>query len=242
MSVAGPELMMQLGPKAVCRRRPRARCSGWNRPRIRNGFLHYVAVVVSGILAHHTPWFELRYLLDDHVPATGEERERGVREDFLKNIALVISALLARMDLKSLRVGHHAGRHRKHDFVGLTVETIAGWTRLSESTVSRVLTLLRESGLVHGPGRDGVHHINQPCDRLADGSYEWHPAIRQFSELFFIGLGKDIVRQLHELRTRSPDPAPDRGVSQAQAVGRKADQARVAREARLAALARPPDG
>lgn len=177
--------------------------------------------------------------MEDHVPATGAERQRGVRDDLLNSLVLVVWSLLASMRIRCLRVGRYIGRGRKHGFVGLTVGKIVEWTGLSEATVSRVLALLREAGLVHGPGRDGATHvIDQPCDRLGDGSYDWHPAVRQFSQLFFTGLGKDIELQLADLRSpkvRRPEP----GICAEQGLVQKAHRAR---EARISRLARAPDG
>lgn len=231
-----PADLTQIRPRAVCRRHPRARRAGWNRDRIRNGFLHYVALVVGGVLRQRTPWFELRYLLDDHVPATGAKRERGVRSDLIEHIILVVAALLAAMDIKSLRVGRYVGDRRKHGFIGLTVETIAKWTQLDEGTVSRILNLLRRAGLVKGPGRDGIHVIDQPHDRRADGSYEHHPAIRQFTDLFWAGLGPGVREQLHRLR--NPEQKPEAGTSAAHVLAARAERARQ----RRARWARRPDG
>lgn len=221
-------------PSSPRQHNPRA-CRLPRRPRIRNGFLHFVAAKFRREMQRATPFAELRRLVDDHVPSTGGERIRGVRSDLVESICLVVYCLLARLDLKSLRVGFHAGRRREHDFVGLSRQTLASWTGLSEETVSRVLTLLRRAGLVHGPGRDGVNVIRQPVDRT-DGGWEWHPAVRRVDPLFFLGLG--FGPWLHEVRTGKPAPSPaDRA-----AVSPKSTRALVGALANTRALERPPDG
>lgn len=234
-----PTDLAQIRPRAVCRRRPAPRAASWRRPRIEHGLLYFIAVRFERVIRQRTPWMELYRLLEDHVPATGAERQRGVRDDLINSLVLVVWALLAAMRIRCLRVGRYVGRGRKHGFVGLTVARIVEWTGLSEATVSRVLSLLREAGLVHGPGGDGATHvIDQPCDRTADGSYDWHPAVRQFSQLFFTGLGKDVEIQLAELR--SPKTVrPEPGICAEQGIVQKANRAR---EARLSRQARPPDG
>jgi hypothetical protein len=246
--VSVPAALTQVGPSGVCRRRPRARGACWNRERIRNGFLHYVALVFTGILRQGTPWFELRLLLDDHVPATrrrrrgdptGRKRQRGVRDDFIHDISLVVAALLAATQIKCLRIGQYVGNRRKHGFVGLSVGTIMRCTKLSRETVSRILSLLRDAGLCKGPGQpgdEGLHIIAQPYDVRPDGSKENHPAIRQFTELFWSGLGPGVREQLHQLRNPKK-PKPD-DVSAAHVLSRRAERAREQR----ARQARPPDG
>jgi hypothetical protein len=206
------------------------------------------------------PWWGLRLLLNDQVPATGGERIRDVRADLIDSIVMVMVCLLARVDLKSLRVGHHAGRRRKHDFVGLSVETIATWCGLSVSTVSHVLTLLRRAGLIHGPAREenAANRIGQPWDlhrriggvcscgdaacRVPDGITEWHPAIRRVDVAFFAVLG--LGPELHRLRTKLEQPEPEQ-----EAIARgRAVRAAVELEGEHAARLRrlypdgPPDG
>ncbi len=216
------------------RHNPRA-CAIVRRPRIRNSFLFRCALIFRGVMMQKTPapWFELRRLLEDEVPATGGARQRGVRSDLLESIALVVTCLLSRMDIRSLRVGHHAGDGRRHDFVGLTRETIASWCGLSEETVSRALALLRRAGLVHGPGKEGPNVIPQPVDKLPGGGYDWHPAIRRFDTLFFLGLGQGIAEWLHRLRT--PPKKPVAGVARGWC-------AVVGGLVNTHALERPPDG
>ena len=217
--------------RAIRGRRPRP-CL--RRPPIAHGFLHRCAALVAGRLRSSapSPWWGLRLLLDDHVPSTGTERQRSRRADLVESIVVVVTCLLARMDLKSLRVGFPAGRGKKHDFVGLSRFTIAGWCGLDESTVSRVLSLLRRASLVHGPARDAMdpNRIAQPYD---GDDEKWLPAVRRIDELFFAGLG--VGRELHLLRTAEPQRP------------RSAEQAQAARSARgvvdgiISRLGRPPD-
>lgn len=190
------------------RRKPTPRRAGWRRPEIRFGFLHRFALAFQGALRRGpAPWWGLRLLLDDQVPSNpGAERKRGRRCDVTQSIVLVFCALLSRLDLASLRVGHHAGRRRKHDFVGLSRYTIACWTGLSIETVSAVLSLLRRAGLVSGPtpDRGDSHRIAQPFDLDEEGVCEWHPAIRRLDVRLFVVLG--FGPELHRLRTRErPD-------------------------------------
>jgi len=207
--------------------------------------LNFIAGAFAAALRRSTPWLELRRLLDDQVPATatkerqGKERERGVRSDLLESIILVVCALLARMDIRSLRVGHHVKRTgpKKPDFVGLPMHRLIEWTGLSEETIWRVLRLLRHAGLVHGPGWDGVNIIAQPCEKQPDGTYDHHPAIRRFDELFFLGLGFGPWLQ-RERAERARPPAP----FARPAVHPKSGQQLVEQLARLASLERPPDG
>jgi DNA-binding transcriptional ArsR family regulator len=195
--------MQQIG-----RRKPSPRRAGWRRPQIRFGFLHRFALAFGHALrAGPAPWWGLRLLIDDRVPsAGGAERTRDRRRDFTQSIILVVSALLSRCDVYSLRVGHQAGRRRRHDFVGLSRFTISTWTGLSIDTVSRVLSVLRESGLIHGPTRDpqAWNRIAQPFDVDAAGVREWHPAIRRLDLRLFVVLG--FGPELHRLRTR-PRPS-----------------------------------
>lgn len=191
------------------------------------------------------PWFTLRLLLNDQVPATGADRVRDVRADLIDSIVMVMVCLLSRLDLKSLRVGHHAGRRREHDFVGLSRDTIASWCGLHPSTVSRVLTLLRRAGLVHGPAREegAVNVIGQPFDKRPDGSTEWHPAIRTVNVAFFAVLG--LGPELHEIRTRRElPPAGQTRVAAGRAVRAATDQLDQANAGRLNRLFPngPPDG
>ena len=191
------------------------------------------------------PWWGLRLLLNDQVPATGAERIRDVRADLVDSIVMVMVCLLSRLDLKSLRVGRHAGRHRKHDFVGLSRQTIASWCDLDESTVSRVLTLLREAGLVHGPGRrEGARNvIGQPWDKRPDGTTEWHPAIRRVDVAFFAVLG--LGPELHAIRTPAPAVNPEQErVAAGRAARAASDALAESNRRRLAALFpdEPPDG
>ena len=190
------------------------------------------------------PWWTLRLLVNDQVPATGADRLRDVRADLIDSVVMVMVCLLSRLDLKSLRVGHHAGRRRQHDFVGLSRDTIASWCGLHPSTVSRVLTLLRRAGLVHGPAREegAVNVIGQPWDRRPDGSTEWHPAIRQLNVAFFAVLG--LGPELHEIRTAPAAPDPAERVARGRAVRASADALAEANRRRLAALFpdEPPDG
>jgi hypothetical protein len=225
------------------RRKPIYRERGWRRPPIRFGFLHRVASSFGAAMrsGKPAPHWGIRMSCDDRVPSTGRDRQRRRRWDLTESIVLVMWALLARVDLRSLRVGHHAGRRRKHDFVGLSRFTIACWTGLSEETVTRVLAILRHAGLVHGPGWDNINVIRQPYDVDARGVREWHPAIRRLDLRFFVVLG--FGPELHELRTRKR-PATSADVERANA-GR---EVRAAVETRaLDAIARlfpngPPDG
>ena len=207
-------------------------------------------MIFSGVLraasrGKPVPWFTLRLLLNDQVPATGADRLRDVRADLIDSIVMVMVCLLSRLDLKSLRVGHQAGRRREHDFVGLSRETIAGWCGLHPSTVSRVLTLLRRAGLVYGPAREegAVNVIGQPWDKRDDGTTEWHPAIRQVNVALFAVLG--LGPELHEIRTRKPAPPPGQElVAAGRAKRASVDQLERANAARLAKLFPngPPDG
>lgn len=229
--------MTEAAPPAKHRQHNPRACRLTTRPRIRNGFLHFVAAKFRFAMWHGTPFAELRRLIDEQVPSTGTPRVRALRSDLIESISLVVYCLLSRLDLRSLRVGFHAGHRRKHDFVGLSRQTLASWTGLSEETVSRVMTLLRRAGLVHGPGRDGVNIIAQPCD-LVGGAYVRHPAIRRFDPLFFQGLG--VGTWLHRIRTGA-DQAPPSPADRA-AVGPKSTRALVGGLAHTLALERPPDG
>lgn len=180
------------------------------------------------------PWWELRRLLDDHVPSTGEPRQRGRRDDLTHTLVMVVECLLARMDLKSLRVGWNAGRGKKHDFVGLPRHVIAKWCGSGESTISHALTLLRKAGLVHGPAADddAPNRIAQPYDGDDD---KWLPAVRRIDLLFFAGLGPGFQMELHRLRTTRP-AAP---TAEQYAKGR---QVRAVVDGIISRLGRPPDG
>ena len=205
-----------------------------NRPPVAHNFLHRVSLAVRGRLTQGSaPWWELRRRLDDHVPSTGEPRQRARRSDLTDTISMVLTCLLARMDLKSLRVGHPAGKGKRHDFVGLSRQTIAGWCGSDEATVSRALTLLREAGLVAGPARDpkAPNRIAQPYDGEDD---KWLPAVRRFDLLFFVGLG--FGAELHRLRTAAPPKAPTAEQQQA------ARSARYLVERSMARLYAPDDG
>jgi DNA-binding transcriptional ArsR family regulator len=183
-------------------------------------------------------------MLNDQVPATGADRLRDVRADLIDSIVMVTVCLLSRCDLRSLRVGHQAGRRKRFDFVGLSRETIAGWCGLHPSTVSRVLTLLRRAGLVHGPAREegAVNRIGQPWEPGPDGTTAWQPAIRQFNVAFFSVLG--LGPELHRVRTAKPAPSPADRVASGRAQRASVDTLEQANAARLARLFPngPPDG
>jgi DNA-binding transcriptional ArsR family regulator len=190
------------------------------------------------------PWWTLRLLLNDHVPATGAERQRDVRADLIDSLVMVMVCLLSRLDLRSLRVGHHAGRRRKHDFVGLGRRTIASWCDLSEETVSRVLSLLREAGLVHGParGENAKHTIGQPWERGPDGATRWHPAIRRIDASLFAVLG--LGPELHRLRAKPAGVDPQQDATARGRALRDSLELGGDAQARLRRLfpERPPDG
>jgi hypothetical protein len=212
--------------RAVTCRRP-------NREPPKHGFLRYVAELVMRKIYEDRDAEALPQMwgfLD------GEERTRATRSDALESICLVLYCLLAHMQIKSLRVGFLPKERRagKHDLVGLRREDIADWCRLSESTVSHVLTLLRRSGLLFGPSRDRVNHIAQPCEENDDGTYDWLPAVRRFSWSFFMGLGVDVW--LAELRAPSK-PKPSTPTVSASSARRLA-----AELADAHALDGPPDG
>lgn len=205
-----------------------------NRPPVAHNFLHRVALAATARLRKGpAPWWELRRLVDDHVPSTGGDRKRERRSDLTDSITMVLTCLLARMDLKSLRIGHPAGRHKRHDFVWLSRQTIAGWCGSDESTISRALTLLRKAGLVAGPARDpnAPNRIAQPYDGEDD---KWLPAVRRFDVLFFVGLG--FGQELHRIRTSKPPAALSPDQQQA------ARQARYLVERSMKRLYAPDDG
>lgn len=181
-----------------------------------------------------TPWPSLRALI--------EHEDRRTREDLIASFTTVVYCLLARLDLKSLRVGWPRTWHadgRTHDFAGLPRETIAKWCGLSEVTVSRVLTAMRRAGLVCGPSLDGVNHIAQPRE-LTDDGHGWRafPAIRRFTVLFFAGLGES--DDLAELRTSRPRPPTPKGLPVG-GVHPNSAAALIGALANTHALERPPD-
>jgi hypothetical protein len=167
-----------------------------------------------------------------------EHEDKATRGDLLENIALVVWCLLARMDLKSFRVGHRKRYRvggRVLDFAGLPVETIAKWTGISRRTVTRVCTILRKARLVAGPGwskkrgGDCFNVIGQPWEEDEHGRRKSFPAIRRFSPLFFDALGEG--ESLAELRKPGDPPVPAGPLP------------RLVRElAASHALERPPDG
>jgi DNA-binding transcriptional ArsR family regulator len=171
----------------------------------------------------------------------GEARTRATRSQLLESICLIVECLLSRSRIKCGRVGHRRKtlrRGRKNDFVGLPIFVVMQWTGLSMSTVSHVLTLLRRSGLVHGPSRgDKVNHISQPCERQADGTFEWLTAVRRVNFLFFAGLGCGLGTWLGKLREGPPKPATATAPSVDSVSARKI----VAALAASHAIADPPD-
>lgn len=211
----------------------------WNRgPRIRNGACHFFAEKFRYVLMNEiTPWAELRRQVEDAVPSTGDERQRDARIDLLRSLCLVVYALFARLDLKSLRVGYTAGKGRRN-FVGIPLRILAEWTGLGESTVSHTLTILRRAGLVFGPGDDGVNVIKQPCEEIAPGVWKFKPAIRRVDIRLFLGLGADVAAMLRAVRTRPPLPSPADGP----AVSPGSTRTMVGTLAHALALERPPDG
>jgi hypothetical protein len=144
------------------------------------------------------------------IPLFGRKRATlsQRRSELLEVLALVVRALLVRMDVLSLRVGWHnrrVGRDgKKYDFQGLPVSTIANWTGRDQSSVKRALRILRWLGWVPGPGREGPWIIDQPmeltCCKLHEhrhrtkdegGCFEYFPGVRRFTYQFFQVLGVD---------------------------------------------------
>ena len=170
----------------------------------------------------------------------GEARTRATRSQLLESLCLIVESNLARTRIKCGRIGHRRKtlrRGKKNDFIGLPIFLQMQWSDLSMSTVSHMLTLLRRAGLIHGPSRgDKVNHINQPCERQADGSFEWLTAVRRFSFTFFAGLG--LGAWLAQLRGGTPKPAAAGAPSVDSSSARKLVAALAAEHA----LERPPDG
>jgi hypothetical protein len=180
-----------------------------------------------------------------------EHEDRGTRRDLLEGICLVMEAILSRADLASGRVGwkrrFRTRSGRVLDFVGLPRETVASWTTLAESTVSRAFTILRRAGLVHGPGHDGVNVIPQPveeCEVTAKTprGRRGLPCIRRVHESFWLALNFHAWRALvlHPTRDRPKAPPPELAAALASkniaATGKL-----VGALAHTLALERPPD-
>lgn len=196
-------------------RKPRLhnpRCVREPKAPLRNGALLHVATKLLERLKG--PKKQLPPSLKAVIDHSPEHRE--LRCDGLESIWVVIYCLLAFMSIKSLRVGYRqrAARRRgwkSYDLVGVAIKQICGWTGLDDSTVSHVLSVLREAGWLQGPSKnkDGPNHINQPWETLADGRRAPLPAIRRFTFVMFAELG--LAPMLTRARTQpaKPEAAPD---------------------------------
>ena len=192
---------------------PRA-CRLLSRPRIRHALLFEAARKFRSLVTddHRWPDFVARF---PELAKLIEHESRATRSDLREGLALLVEALASRADVKSLRVGwrrRFRANGRVYDFVGLRRELLAKWTGLAESTVSRACTLLRRSGLVHGPGWDGVNVIPQPWERCevteaTPRGRRGFPCIRRFHESFFVALG--MGAWLHDLRADKPKVKPE---------------------------------
>lgn len=201
-------------PRARSKHDPRA-CRLPRRQRIKHGLLFKAAVRFYDWITCDGLWPTFRARFPE-LAALIEHEKRATRSDLRESIALVAWSCFARMDVKSLRVGrrqrYSSTDGRTFDFMGLPRETIARWTQLAESTVSRALTILRRGDIIAGPGHDGYNVIPQPVEACpvtpkTPAGVRGLPAIRRFFEHVFERLG--LADTLNLCRRPPATPAPD---------------------------------
>lgn len=122
----------------------------------------------------------------------GDRQKRSERRE---SCSILLSALIHRLDLVSLRVGFP-----KEDgsFEGLTDKDLARMTGLSLRRLERAMRDLAGLKLVK---------IHRSCEKQEDGTYRGRPSIRAISARFFemIGLGEKLRKQRLKATRRRED-------------------------------------
>jgi DNA-binding transcriptional ArsR family regulator len=110
--------------------------------------------------------------------ANGSQRQQ--RSERRESCILLMSALLARVDLASLRVGIPTAK----GFMNYTVDYLALDTGMGQKRVERALSDLKAAGIVT------VTQINK---KQKDGSYMGFAAIKKLSKSLFSALGLGVM-------------------------------------------------
>lgn len=121
--------------------------------------------------------------------------DRQTRSERREACGLLLSALIHRLDLVTLRVGFPQA---DGSFVGLTDKDLARMTGLTVRRLERAMHDLAAMKIVK---------VHRSCERQADGSYKGRPSIRAIATRFFelIGLGEKLKKQRLKATRRRED-------------------------------------
>jgi|GEM_PF-3296252 len=121
--------------------------------------------------------------------------DRQTRSERREACGLLLSALIHRLDLVTLRVGFPQA---DGSFIGLTDKDLARMTGLSIRRLERAMHDLAAMKIVK---------VHRSCERQEDGSYKGRPSIRAIATRFFelIGLGEKLKKQRLKATRRRED-------------------------------------